>query len=86
MRIDGISRDGGGKKVELIDWEHSSIDTATDDLADMMAMLWHPDLRPRIELALPNLYHTTLLISVSSDEQRRSPGLMEQPRAHHPGG
>jgi thiamine kinase-like enzyme len=28
-----LPRDGGGRKVELIDWENGSIDTATDDLA-----------------------------------------------------
>jgi hypothetical protein len=68
MRIRGIllPRDGGGKKVELIDWENLSINTATDDLADMMAMRWYSDRRGRIELALPDLYHTTLRISLSS--------------------
>ena len=56
-----LPRDGRNKKVELIDWENWSIDTATDDLAYMMAMLWYPDRRRRMEGPLLHLYHTTLL-------------------------
>ena len=54
-----VSRDGGD--VRLIDWEDWSIDAATDDLAYMMAMLWYPDRRRRMERPLLNRYHATLL-------------------------
>lgn len=54
-----VPRDGGD--VRLIDWEDWSIDTATDDLAYMMAMLWYPDRRRRIEQALLDRYHAALL-------------------------
>ena len=40
-----LPRHGGGEDVRLLDWEGWSIDTATDDLAYMMAMLWYPDRR-----------------------------------------
>jgi thiamine kinase-like enzyme len=50
-----------GFNVRLIDWENWSIDTATDDLAYMMAMLWYPDRRRRMERALLDLYHGALL-------------------------
>jgi hypothetical protein len=41
-------RDGAGD-VRLIDWESWAIDTATDDLAYMMAMLWYTDRRRRMD-------------------------------------
>jgi thiamine kinase-like enzyme len=56
-----LPRYGGGEDVRLIDWEGWSIDTATDDLAYMMAMLWYPDRRRRIERPLLDLYHEALL-------------------------
>jgi len=51
----------GGEDVRLIDWESWSIDTATDDLAYMMAMLWYPDRRGRMERPLLDLYHAALV-------------------------
>jgi hypothetical protein len=54
-----VPRDGG--EVRLIDWEDWSIDTATDDLAYMMAMLWYPDRRRRMEQPLLDRYHAALL-------------------------
>jgi thiamine kinase-like enzyme len=54
-----VPREGG--EVRLIDWEDWSIDTATDDLAYMMAMLWYPDRRRRMERPLLDRYHETLL-------------------------
>jgi hypothetical protein len=54
-----VPRTGGD--VRLIDWEDWSIDTATDDLAYMMAMLWYPDRRRRIERPLLDRYHAALL-------------------------
>jgi hypothetical protein len=50
-----------GEGVRLLDWEGWSIDTATDDLAYMMAMLWYPDRRRRMEQRLLDCYHTALL-------------------------
>jgi thiamine kinase-like enzyme len=58
-----LPRAGAGEAVRLIDWESWGIDTATDDLAYMMAMLWYPDRRRRMERPLLDLYHTTLLVS-----------------------
>ena len=49
------------ESVRLIDWENWSIDTATDDLAYLMAMLWYPDRRRRMERPLLDLYHAALL-------------------------
>jgi len=54
-----LPRDAGS--VRLIDWENWSIDTATDDLAYLMAMLWYPDRRRRMERPLLDLYHAALL-------------------------
>jgi hypothetical protein len=51
----------GGDDVRLLDWEEWSIDTASDDLAYMMAMLWYPDRRRRIERPLLDRYHAALL-------------------------
>lgn len=56
-----LPRDGGSDDVRLIDWEGWNIDTATDDLAYMMAMLWYPDRRRRMERPLLDLYHAALL-------------------------
>jgi hypothetical protein len=52
---------GRGDGVRLLDWEGWSLDTATDDLAYMMAMLWYPDRRRRIERPLLDRYHSALL-------------------------
>ena len=56
-----LPRPDGGDGVRLLDWEDWSLDTATDDLAYMMAMLWYPDRRRRLERPLLDRYHTTLL-------------------------
>jgi thiamine kinase-like enzyme len=52
---------GGCENVRLIDWENWSIESATDDLAYMMAMLWYPDRRRRLEKPLLDRYHAELL-------------------------
>jgi thiamine kinase-like enzyme len=57
-----LPRNGGGEDVRMIDWEDWSIDTATDDLAYMMAMLWYPDRRRRMERPLLDHYHAALLV------------------------
>jgi thiamine kinase-like enzyme len=47
--------------VRLVDWEDWSIASATDDLAYMMAMLWYPDRRRRLEKLLLDGYYAELL-------------------------
>jgi thiamine kinase-like enzyme len=64
-----LPRDGGG--VRLIDWESWSVDTATDDLAYMMAMLWYPDRRRRIEPLLLDRYHAELVAQGVTGYDRR---------------
>jgi thiamine kinase-like enzyme len=56
-----LPRLGIGEGVRLIDWESWGIDAATDDLAYMMAMLWYPDRRRRMERPLLDVYHAELL-------------------------
>lgn len=63
---------GGGENVRLIDWEDWSIDAATDDLAYMMAMLWYPDRRRRMERPLLDRYHAELLNRGVSGYDRRA--------------
>jgi Ecdysteroid kinase-like family len=64
-----LPKNGRSEDVRLIDWEAWSIDTATDDLAYMMAMLWYPDRRRRFERPLLDRYHTELLGSVDGFSQ-----------------
>jgi thiamine kinase-like enzyme len=56
-----LPKPGGHENVRLIDWEDWSIAGATDDLAYMMAMLWYPDRRRRLEKLLLDRYHAELL-------------------------
>jgi thiamine kinase-like enzyme len=56
-----LPRNGDRENVRLIDWESWSIDSATDDLAYMMAMLWYPDHRRQMERVLLDIYHAALL-------------------------
>ncbi len=56
-----LPRPGEDENVRLLDWESWSLDTATDDLAYMMAMLWYPDRRRRTERPLLDIYHAALL-------------------------
>jgi len=58
-----LSRHGGSEDVRLIDWEDWHINTATTDLAYMMAMLCYPDSRHRLEQPLLDRYHAALLAS-----------------------
>ena len=51
----------GDDAALLLDWEDWSLGIATDDLAYMMAMHWYPDRRRRMEKALLDRYHATLL-------------------------
>ena len=78
-----LLRPNGGEGVRLLDWETWSIDTATDDLAYMMAMLWYPDRRRQIEQPLLDHYHAALLThgvggydrEALNDDYRLSAGL-----------
>lgn len=56
-----LPHSGARETVLLLDWEGWSIDTGADDLAYMMAMLWYPDRRRRMEQPLLDLYHVALL-------------------------
>jgi thiamine kinase-like enzyme len=67
-----LPRPGIGAGVRLVDWEDWGIDTATDDLAYMMAMLWYPDRRDRMERPLLDLYHAALLAHGVSGYDRQA--------------
>lgn len=45
----------------LIDWEFWTVDSATNDLAFMIALGWYPDRRAELERDLLRLYHATLV-------------------------
>ncbi|MGO4334912.1 aminoglycoside phosphotransferase [Labrys sp. KB_33_2] len=67
-----LPRLGGSEDVRLIDWEVWSIDTATTDLAYMMAVHWYPDRRRRIEPLLLDRYHAALLANGVSGYGRQA--------------
>jgi hypothetical protein len=52
---------GGGPDVRLFDWDAWRPGMAADDLAYMMALHWHPDLRRLRERRLLDVYHAELL-------------------------
>ena len=54
-------REGTPGTIRLIDWDAWRIDTASDDLAYMMALHWYPERRRRLERRLLQRYHATLL-------------------------
>jgi Ser/Thr protein kinase RdoA (MazF antagonist) len=56
-----LPRDPDRRDVRLIDWDGWRIDTATDDLAYMLAVHCFPDWRRRHERDSLRLYHETLL-------------------------
>jgi Ecdysteroid kinase-like family len=55
-----LPRNDTGEDVRLFDWDGWRIDTATDDLAYMMAMHWYPDRRRQLERSLLDRYHAEL--------------------------
>jgi thiamine kinase-like enzyme len=55
-----LPRDGLSDAL-LFDWETWSLNTATDDLAYMMAMHWYPDRRQQMEQPLLDHYHAMLV-------------------------
>jgi Ecdysteroid kinase-like family len=67
-----LRRNGRSDDVRLIDWEGWHLDTATDDLAYMMAIHWYPDRRRRIERPLLDRYHETLLACGVSGYDRQA--------------
>jgi len=67
-----LPRPGGSEEVRLIDWEDWHINTATTDLAYMMAMLWYPDRRRRFERPLLDRYHAALLARGVSGYDRQA--------------
>ena len=54
-------REPSSSDVRLIDWSGWRIDTATDDLAYMMALHWYPERRRRLERPLLDHYHAALV-------------------------
>ena len=56
-----LPRDPTVNDVRLIDWDAWRIDTATDDLAYMIAVHWFPDWRRRHERDSLRRYHDALL-------------------------
>ncbi|HYM30830.1 MAG TPA: aminoglycoside phosphotransferase family protein [Candidatus Cybelea sp.] len=52
---------GGAGGVRLFDWDAWHIDTASDDLAYMMATHWYPERRSRLEKPLLDLYHREIM-------------------------
>ena len=67
-----LPRLGGNETARLLDWEDWSIGTATDDLAYMMAMLWYPDRRRRMERPLLDRYHAELVCRGVTGYDRRA--------------
>jgi thiamine kinase-like enzyme len=55
-----LPRDGASADVRFFDWDSWRLDTATDDLAYMMALHWYPDRRRRLERPLLDVYHAAL--------------------------
>lgn len=56
-----LPRDRAVDDVRLIDWDAWRIDTATDDLAYMIAVHWFPDWRRRHERESLRRYHDALV-------------------------
>ena len=56
-----LPRDAGRDDARLIDWDGWRVDTATDDLAYMLALHWYPDWRRRYERDSLQRYHDTLV-------------------------
>ena len=51
----------GRTDVRLFDWDGWRVDTASDDLAYMMAVHWYPERRRRLERPLLDRFHDSLL-------------------------
>jgi hypothetical protein len=55
------SRESGEEQGKIVDWQSWRVDSATDDLAYMMACHWYPEYRRRLERPLVERYHQWLL-------------------------
>jgi hypothetical protein len=53
-------------KAYIIDWQCWRIDTATDDLAYMIALHWFPERRRALERDLLKNYHEALKVGVKN--------------------
>lgn len=53
--------------IRLVDWQTWHVDLAVKDLAHMMAVLWFPDTRSRLERPLLRRYHAQLVAAGISD-------------------
>ena len=58
--------------VRIFDWDARRVDTATDDLAYMMALHWFPDHRRRFERHLLDQYHAALVAHGVTGYDRRA--------------
>jgi hypothetical protein len=67
-----LPRNNGGEDARLFDWDSWRLDTASDDLAYMMAMHWYPDFRRRFERPLLDHYHAVLVESGVRGYDRRT--------------
>jgi hypothetical protein len=56
-----LPKDENSDEALQFDWDSWRVDTASDDLAYMMAMHWYPDLRRRFERPLLDHYHAELV-------------------------
>lgn len=56
-----LPRDGCKDDARLFDWDSWRLETASLDLAYMMAMHWYPGRRRQMERPLLDFYHTALL-------------------------
>jgi thiamine kinase-like enzyme len=65
-------RDPSSADVRLIDWSAWRLDTATDDLAYMMALHWYPERRRRLEPSLLDHYHAALVAHGVTGYDRRA--------------
>ena len=65
-------REASSADVRLIDWGGWRVDTATDDLAYMMALHWYPERRRRLERPLLDRYHTALAAHGVTGYDRRA--------------
>jgi hypothetical protein len=67
-----LPRNTAGENALLFDWDSWRLDTASDDLAYMMAMHWYPDHRRQFEGPLLDHYHAVLVASGVRGYDRRA--------------
>lgn len=56
-----LPKTGANEDVRIFDWDSWRVDTATDDLAYMMALHWYPDLRRVFERPMLDHYHAEIV-------------------------